>query len=109
MDRSRRGPDKTPRPRKPRRSNELALDLPLVFALIVALSIALYVVLDGFDLGIGILFLLAPSDPERDTMMNSIAPVWDGNETWLVMVATLLFAAFPFVYAVVLPVSLFRL
>ncbi len=103
MDRSRRGPDKTPRRREPRRSNELALDLPLVFALIVALSIALYVVLDGFDLGIGILFLLAPSDPERDTMMNSVAPVWDGNETWLVMGGTLLFAAFPVVYAAVLP------
>ena len=81
----------------------MALDLPLVFALTVAFSIALYVVLDGFDLGVGILFLLAPSDRERDTMMNSIAPVWDGNETWLVMGGTLLFAAFPVVYAAVLP------
>jgi cytochrome d ubiquinol oxidase subunit II len=81
----------------------LALDLPLIFALTVAFSIALYVVLDGFDLGIGILFLLAPSNRERDTMMNSIAPVWDGNETWLVMGGTLLFAAFPVVYAAVLP------
>jgi cytochrome d ubiquinol oxidase subunit II len=79
------------------------LDLPLIFALIVAFSIALYVVLDGFDLGVGILFLLAPSEGERDTMMNSIAPVWDGNETWLVMGGTLLFAAFPVVYAAVLP------
>jgi len=82
---------------------QLAFDLPLGFALTVAFSIALYVVLDGFDLGIGILFLLAPSDPERDTIMNSIAPVWDGNETWLVMGGTLLFAAFPVVYAAVLP------
>ena len=81
----------------------MAIDLPLIFALTVAFSIALYVVLDGFDLGIGILFLFAPSDPERDTMMNSIAPVWDGNETWLVMGGTLLFAAFPVVYAAVLP------
>jgi cytochrome bd ubiquinol oxidase subunit II len=81
----------------------MALDLPLIFALIVAFSIALYVVLDGFDLGIGILFLLAPSNRERDTMMNSIAPVWDGNETWLVMGGTLLLAAFPVVYAAVLP------
>jgi cytochrome bd ubiquinol oxidase subunit II len=81
----------------------LVFDLPLIFALIVAFSIALYVVLDGFDLGLGILFLLAPSDRERDTMMNSIAPVWDGNETWLVMGGTLLFAAFPVVYAAVLP------
>ena len=78
-------------------------DLSLIFAFTVAFSIALYVVLDGLDLGIGILFLLAPSDRERDTMMNSIAPVWDGNETWLVMGGTLLFAAFPVVYAAVLP------
>jgi cytochrome d ubiquinol oxidase subunit II len=79
------------------------LDLPLIFALIVALSVALYVMLDGFDLGIGILFLHAPSDDARDAMMNSIGPVWDGNETWLVMGGTLLFAAFPVVYATVLP------
>ena len=79
------------------------IDLPLIFALIVAFSVALYVLLDGFDLGIGILFLHAPGDEERDAMMNSIAPVWDGNETWLVMGGTLLFAAFPVVYAVVLP------
>src|SRR3979411_1570311 len=81
----------------------MVLDLPLIFAFPVAFSLALYVVLDGFDLGIGILFLLAPSEPDRDTMMNSIAPVWDGNETWLVMGGTLLFAAFPVVYAAVLP------
>jgi len=79
------------------------LDLPLIFALTVAFSVGLYVMLDGFDLGIGILFLLAPGDDERDTMMNSIAPVWDGNETWLVMGGVLLFAAFPVVYATVLP------
>lgn len=78
-------------------------DLPVIFALIVALSVMLYVVLDGFDLGIGILFPYAPSEPGRDTMMNSVAPVWDGNETWLVMGGTLLLAAFPIVYAVVLP------
>ena len=79
------------------------IDLPLIFALIVAFSVALYVMLDGFDLGIGILFLHAPGDDERDVMMNSIAPVWDGNETWLVMGGTLLFAAFPVVYTTVLP------
>src|SRR6185437_5392096 len=81
----------------------MTLDLPLAFALAVALSVGLYVLLDGFDLGIGILFPFAPSDRERDVMMNSIAPVWDGNETWLVMGGTLLFAAFPVVYAAVLP------
>jgi len=79
------------------------LDLPLLFALTVAFSVGLYVVLDGLDLGIGILFLLAPSHRDRDAMMNSVAPVWDGNETWLVMGGVLLFAAFPLVYAVVLP------
>ena len=79
------------------------LDLPLLFALTVAFSVGLYVLLDGLDLGIGILFLLAPSYRERDAMMNSVGPVWDGNETWLVMGGTLLFAAFPLVYAVVLP------
>jgi cytochrome d ubiquinol oxidase subunit II len=79
------------------------IDLPLIFALVVAFSVALYALQDGFDLGIGVLFLHAPGDEERDAMMNSIAPVWDGNETWLVMGGTLLFAAFPVVYAVVLP------
>ena len=79
------------------------LDLPVIFAMVVAFSVALYVLQDGFDLGIGILFLHAPGDEERDAMMNSIAPVWDGNETWLVMGGTLLFAAFPVVYALVLP------
>ncbi len=77
--------------------------LPLVFAVVVAFSIGMYVVMDGFDLGIGMLFPLAPGDSERDTMMNSIGPVWDGNETWLVLGGTLLFAAFPVVYATVLP------
>jgi cytochrome bd ubiquinol oxidase subunit II len=79
------------------------IDLPLVFAVTVAFSVGLYALLDGLDLGIGVLFLLAPSHRERDTMMNSVGPVWDGNETWLVMGGTLLFAAFPLVYAVVLP------
>jgi cytochrome d ubiquinol oxidase subunit II len=79
------------------------LDLPLIFALIVAFGVGLYALLDGLDLGVGILFLLAPSEDARDAMMNSVGPVWDGNETWLVMSGTVLFAAFPLVYAVVLP------
>ena len=79
------------------------IDLPLAFAMTVAFSVGLYALLDGLDLGIGILFLLAPGDRERDTMMNSVGPVWDGNETWLVMGGTLLFAAFPLVYTIVLP------
>ena len=76
----------------------VSLDLPLVFALVLAFGIALYVVMDGFDLGLGTLFLLAPSDADRDAMMNSIAPIWDGNETWLVLGGTLLIAAFPTAY-----------
>lgn len=79
------------------------LDLPFIFALIIGTAIFLYVLLDGFDLGIGILFPFAPSDKCRDSMMNSIAPFWDGNETWLVMGGGGLFAAFPLAYAVLLP------
>jgi cytochrome d ubiquinol oxidase subunit II len=81
----------------------MSIDLPLFFAFVLALCIALYVVMDGFDLGIGILFPFAPSDRDRDCMMNSIAPFWDGNETWLVMGGTLLFGAFPVAYATLLP------
>jgi len=77
--------------------------LPLVFAVIIAFGIFVYVLLDGFDLGLGILFPAAPSDAARDTMMRSVAPVWDGNETWLVLGGAALFAAFPLAYAVILP------
>jgi cytochrome bd ubiquinol oxidase subunit II len=77
--------------------------LPLLLGLAVAFVVAMYVVADGFDLGIGILFWIAPGEPERSTMMNSIAPVWDGNETFLVFGGTLLIAAFPLAYATLLP------
>lgn len=79
------------------------LDLPLVWAGIIATAVLLYVLLDGFDLGIGILFPLAASPAERDVMMDTIAPVWDGNETWLVLGGGGLFAAFPFAYAALMP------
>ena len=79
------------------------MDLPLAFALVAALATALYVVADGFDLGIGILFLIAPREADRDLMMESIAPFWDGNETWLVFGGSLLLAAFPIAYTVLLP------
>ncbi len=79
------------------------IDLPLICALIIAFAIFAYVVLDGFDLGIGILYPLAVDDNERDTMMNSVAPVWDGNETWLVLGGGGLLAAFPLAYATLLP------
>jgi cytochrome d ubiquinol oxidase subunit II len=81
----------------------MPLDLPLLFALVMAFAVAMYVVMDGFDLGIGILFLIAPTETDRDAMMNSIAPFWDGNETWLVLGGTLLIAAFPTAYATLLP------
>ncbi|HZB93352.1 MAG TPA: cytochrome d ubiquinol oxidase subunit II [Stellaceae bacterium] len=81
----------------------MTLDLPLLFALVLAFGVAMYVVMDGFDLGIGILFLLAPSDADRDAMMNSVAPIWDGNETWLVLGGTLLIGAFPVAYGTLLP------
>lgn len=79
------------------------VDLPLIWSLIIATSIFLYVFLDGFDLGVGILFPFAPSDKCRDRMMNSIAPFWDGNETWLVLGGGGLFAAFPLAYSILLP------
>lgn len=79
------------------------LDLPLLWGGLIATAILLYVLLDGFDLGVGILFPFAPSDKCRDRMINSIAPFWDGNETWLVLGGGGLFAAFPLAYAVLMP------
>ena len=63
----------------------IAYWLPLVWAALLGVAVAMYVLLDGFDLGIGILFLTGAQEQERDAMMNSIAPYWDGNETWLVL------------------------
>ena len=79
------------------------IDLPLVWYVLIATAIFLYVLLDGFDLGIGILFPFAPTDKCRDRMMSSIAPFWDGNETWLVLGGGGLFAAFPLAYALLMP------
>lgn len=79
------------------------IDLPLIWGFLIATAVFLYVLLDGFDLGIGILFPFAPSDKCRDRMMNSIAPFWDGNETWLVLGGGGLFAAFPLAYSVLMP------
>lgn len=80
-----------------------SIDLPLIWGMLIATAIFLYVLLDGFDLGIGILFPFAPSDTCRDRMMNSIAPFWDGNETWLVLGGGGLFAAFPLAYSILMP------
>jgi len=77
--------------------------VPLLFAALAAFCVTVYVLADGFDLGVGIIFLVAPRDADRDLMMASIEPVWDANETWLVMGGTLLIAAFPPGYYVLLP------
>ena len=79
------------------------MDLTVIWAGIIGFAIVAYVLMDGFDLGIGILFPLFKVGPDRDTAMNSIAPVWDGNETWLVLGGGGLFAAFPLAYAIILP------
>ncbi len=81
----------------------MMFDLPVIWAGLLALAIFIYVILDGFDLGIGLLFPFLKSDQSRDIAMNSVAPVWDGNETWLVLGGGGLFAAFPLAYAVVMP------
>ena len=80
----------------------MGIDLPLIWAVIIIFGIMMYVVMDGFDLGIGILFPFMKESHDRDVMMNTVAPVWDGNETWLVLGGAALFGAFPLAYAVVL-------
>lgn len=79
------------------------IDLPFVWGIVIAIAILFYVILDGFDLGIGILFPFAPSENCRAKMMNSVAPFWDGNETWLVLGGAGLLVAFPLAYSVLLP------
>jgi cytochrome bd ubiquinol oxidase subunit II len=80
-----------------------AVDLATAWAFIIAFAVFAYVVMDGFDLGLGILFPLFPSKHERDLITNTVAPVWDGNETWLVLGGGGLMAAFPLAYAVLMP------
>jgi cytochrome d ubiquinol oxidase subunit II len=81
----------------------MSLDLPFIWAALIAFAVLAYVVLDGFDLGVGILFPFVKGAANRDEMMNSVAPVWDGNETWLVLGGGGLFAVFPLAYAVIMP------
>jgi cytochrome bd ubiquinol oxidase subunit II len=81
------------------------IDLTVVWAAIIAFAVFAYVLMDGFDLGIGILFPVFAVGEERDQAMNSIAPVWDGNETWLVLGGGGLLAAFPLAYAIILPAT----
>jgi len=79
------------------------INLPMVWGVIIAVAIFLYVLLDGFDLGVGILFPFAPTDNCRNHMMHSVAPFWDGNETWLILGGGGLLIAFPLAYAILLP------
>jgi cytochrome d ubiquinol oxidase subunit II len=79
------------------------VDLATIWAFIIAFAVFVYVVMDGFDLGVGLLFPLFPQKADRDTVMNSVAPVWDGNETWLVLGGGGMMAAFPLAYAVLMP------
>jgi cytochrome bd ubiquinol oxidase subunit II len=83
------------------------LDFVPIWTLILGMAVFFYVLLDGFDLGVGILYGLAPDTASRNTIMNSIAPIWDGNETWLVFGGLGLFAAFPVAFAVIIPAAYF--
>ncbi|KIN73804.1 cytochrome d ubiquinol oxidase subunit II [Sulfitobacter guttiformis] len=81
----------------------LGLELSFIWAGIIAFAVLVYIILDGFDLGIGLLFPLTTDEEERSVMMNSVSPVWDGNETWLVLGGGGLFAVFPLAYSIVMP------
>jgi cytochrome bd ubiquinol oxidase subunit II len=80
----------------------MGIDLPIIWAVIIAFGLMMYVIMDGFDLGIGILFPFVKDDDDRDCMVNTVAPVWDGNETWLVLGGAGLLAAFPLAYSFLL-------
>ncbi|KZD12543.1 cytochrome d ubiquinol oxidase subunit II [Oceanibaculum pacificum] len=81
----------------------MEIDLAFIWAGLIAVAVLAYVILDGFDLGVGILFPFYPEEHDRNLMMNSIAPVWDGNETWLVLGGGGLLAVFPLAYATIMP------
>src|SRR5260370_3620533 len=87
----------------------MGIDLPLLWTLIIAFGLMMYVVMDGFDLGVGILFPFVRSIEDRDTMVNTVAPGWDGNETWLVFGGASLLGAFPLAYSVLLRALYIRL
>src|SRR5437660_1299090 len=79
------------------------MDLPLISAVFAAFSITMYVLLDGFDLGVGALLLLQSHETSRNHMVDSITPTWDGNETWLIMTGVTLLAGFPVAYGILMP------
>jgi cytochrome d ubiquinol oxidase subunit II len=85
------------------------LNLVPIWTTILAVGVFLYVALDGFDLGVGMLYNFAPDRRARDLVMNSIAPIWDGNETWLILGSVGLFAAFPVAFAIIIPAVYFPL
>ena len=76
----------------------MGIDLSIIWFVIIVFATLMYIVMDGFDLGIGILFPATQNADDRDVMVNSVAPVWDGNETWLVLGGAALFGAFPLAY-----------
>ncbi|WP_434641397.1 cytochrome d ubiquinol oxidase subunit II [Klebsiella sp. I138] len=80
----------------------MGIDLSVIWFVIIVFATLMYIVMDGFDLGIGILFATTRDAQDRDVMVNSVAPVWDGNETWLVLGGAGLFGAFPLAYAVII-------
>jgi cytochrome d ubiquinol oxidase subunit II len=86
---------------------QAALDFVPLWTIVLGLGVFLYVLLDGFDLGVGILYGFAPDLESRNLVMNSIAPIWDGNETWLVLGGVGLLAAFPLAFAIILPAVYF--
>src|SRR5882757_8418296 len=79
------------------------MDLPLLSALFMLFALTMYVVIDGFDLGVGTLLLAQRDERVRDRMVDAIAPTWDGNETWLIMAGVTLLAGFPIAYSILLP------
>ena len=83
------------------------LDLVPIWTVILAAAVFFYVLLDGFDLGVGMLYGLASHKRSRNAIMNSIAPIWDGNETWLVLGGLGLLAAFPAAFAIIIPAVYF--
>jgi len=85
----------------------MIIDLVPIWTLLIGLGVFLYVLLDGFDLGVGILYAFARDRAQRNLMMNSVAPIWDGNETWLVFGGTGLLAAFPLAFAIIMPAVYF--
>src|SRR5690349_15006569 len=83
------------------------IDFVPLWTLILGAAVFFYVLLDGFDLGVGMLYGLAPDRASRNLIMNSISPVWDGNETWLVLGSVGLFAAFPLAFSIIIPAVYF--